>query len=131
VVVVDDVVVVVLNVVVVLVDVVVEVVPVVVLAVVGVVDVLDVVLEVVVEVLPGVVVVVLVDVGHTSVTRPSPPAPPSVASAGFTQLSHTRFPGDPPSGHVPAFVIASENLLPTLYRQISVSTGRSFFAAFA
>ena len=80
----------------------------------------------VVVVLEVVVVVVVLVGGQTSVTMP----PPSVATAGFTQLFSTRSSGDPPSGHVPALVIAVENFPWALGMQLTVSTAAPLAAAF-
>jgi hypothetical protein len=100
-----------------------EVVVVVLVDVVVVVLVVEVVLVVLVVVLVEVVVVV---VGHTSVTMP----PPSVVTAGWTQLVSTRFCGEPPSGHAPALVSAAENFPVAFGMHPTVSTGSPFAAAF-
>src|SRR6266404_7271450 len=61
-----------------------------------------------------VVVVVEVLVAHTSVTMPLP----SVVTVDWTQLLSTRFRGDPPSGHIPAFLRAAVNLSVAFERQV-------------
>ncbi len=98
-----------------------------VVAVVDVVLVVEVVVEVVEEVdVVVLVVVVVVVVGHTSVTIP----PPSVVTAGDTQLSSTSICGEPPSGQAPAFVRAPENFPCAFGMHAAVSTGSPFAAAF-
>ena len=69
----------------------------------------------------------VVVVGHTSVTTP----PPSVVTAGVTQWLSTKLWGEPPSGHVPALVSATENLIVDFGMQTTLSTGSPFVAAFA
>ncbi len=92
------------------------------------VDVLVVVDVVEVDVLLVVVVgfVVVVVVGHTSITVP----PPSVVSTGSTQLSSIRACGEPPSGHVPALAMRNPNLPVALAMQVA-SSGAPFAAALA
>jgi hypothetical protein len=80
----------------------------------------------VVESVLVVVVVVVVAIGQTSVTMP----PPSVATAGCTQLSSTSVCGEPPSGHTPALVTAAANL-PCAFVMQPVSRGDPPAAAFA
>jgi hypothetical protein len=73
-----------------------------------------------------VVLVVVVVVGHTAITMP----PPSVVTEGLTQLFSTNACGEPPSGHIPAFVVAAVNFAVTLAMQLP-SRGVPFAAAFA
>jgi hypothetical protein len=84
-----------------------------------------VVLVVVVLVVVVLVVVVVVVVGHTSVTMP----PPSLVTAGCTQLFSTMVSGEPPSGQSPAFVRAVENL-PWAFGIHPASSAMPFAAAF-
>ena len=80
---------------------------------------------VVVVVVVVVLVVGIVVVGQMSMTTPLG----LVATAGCTQLLSTRFCGEPPSGHAPAFVRAAENF-PCAFGTHTVSTGTLFAAAF-
>jgi hypothetical protein len=83
---------------------------------------LVVVLLLVVELL----LVVVVVARQMSVTMPVPP----VVAAGPTQADSTRVAGEPPSGHVPAFVIAAANL-PVAFVMQPESTACALTAAFA